>query len=216
MLGLQPLHRVVQSVYGAFLRRLVAATRVLAFDDPRDPDTDIGPVICADAACKNRQFVAIGGGEGKLELVCEIPPELEERAGKPYIGPHVLSGTRPEHRLANEEVFGPVLSVLRARDYDEALCWAKAASFKLTGCMYSQKPSHLYLNRGITDALVGRQPFGGFGLAKRDVPQVLEGPASRARAKRLRGEPTGVCRELSRGLPPTPAIPGILNCLHAC
>ena len=145
--------------------------------DPRDPGTDIGPVINADAERKIRQYIAIGQTEGTLELACDIPPGLEELVGKPYVGPHIFSNIRPEHRLANEEIFGPVLSVLCARDFEEALDWANATSYKLTGGVFSRKPSHLdlarrefrvgnlYLNRGTTGALVGRQPFGGFGLS---------------------------------------------------
>jgi RHH-type transcriptional regulator, proline utilization regulon repressor / proline dehydrogenase / delta 1-pyrroline-5-carboxylate dehydrogenase len=168
---------VVEAVYEVFLRRLLASTRDLIVGDPRDPETDIGPVIHADAARKIRQYIAIGQREGTLELAVEIPPGLEEQVGKPYVGPHIFSNIRPEHRLANEEVFGPVLAVLRARDFEEALEWANATSYKLTGGVFSRKPSHLerarrefrvgnlYLNRGITGALVGRQPFGGFGLS---------------------------------------------------
>jgi RHH-type proline utilization regulon transcriptional repressor/proline dehydrogenase/delta 1-pyrroline-5-carboxylate dehydrogenase len=84
---------------------------------------------------------------------------------------------KPNDRLAQEEIFGPVLSILRARDFDEALNIANGTSYKLTGGVFSRTPSHLakaqrefrvgnlYLNRGITGALVGRQPFGGFGLS---------------------------------------------------
>jgi RHH-type proline utilization regulon transcriptional repressor/proline dehydrogenase/delta 1-pyrroline-5-carboxylate dehydrogenase len=97
--------------------------------------------------------------------------------GKPYVGPAVFSGIRPEHRLANEEIFGPVLAVIRVKDFDEALEVANSTAYKLTGGVFSRKPSHLdrarreyrvgnlYLNRGITGALVGRQPFGGFGMS---------------------------------------------------
>jgi len=168
---------VVQSVYEVFLQRFCASTRSLIVGDPQDPGTDVGPVINADAADKIRAYIAIGRSEGTLELACEVPPGLEERIGKPYVGPHVFSGIQPEHRLANEEIFGPVLSVLRARDFEQALAWANATPYKLTGGVFSRKPSHLelarrefrvgnlYLNRGITGALVGRQPFGGFGLS---------------------------------------------------
>jgi len=79
--------------------------------------------------------------------------------------------------MAQEEIFGPVVSVMRVEDYGEALRVANASPYKLTGGVYSRKPSHLerakkefrvgnlYLNRNITGALVGRQPFGGFGMS---------------------------------------------------
>jgi len=168
---------VLDAVYGAFLRRLIESTRSLVIGDPIDPGTDLGPVIDRSAAEKIREYIEIGKGEGRLELACEVPPGLEDRVGKPYVGPHIFSGIRPEHRLAREEIFGPVLSVMRVADFDEALEVANATTYKLTGGVFSRRPSHLqkatrefrvgnlYLNRGITGALVGRQPFGGFGLS---------------------------------------------------
>ncbi len=168
---------VVEPVYEDFLRRLVESTRALAIGDPRDPGADVGPVIDEPAARKIREYIEIGRAEGKLELACDVPAGLAQRVGKPYIGPHIFSGILPEHRLAREEIFGPVLAVMRARDFQQALDWANAPAYKLTGGVFSRKPSHLararrefrvgnlYLNRGITGALVGRQPFGGFGLS---------------------------------------------------
>ena len=106
-----------------------------------------------------------------------MPEGLAEKVGKPFVGPTVVSGIRREHRLANEEVFGPVLAVIKVKDFDEALEVANATDYKLTGGVFSRKPAHLerarrdfrvgnlYLNRGITGALVARQPFGGFGLS---------------------------------------------------
>jgi RHH-type proline utilization regulon transcriptional repressor/proline dehydrogenase/delta 1-pyrroline-5-carboxylate dehydrogenase len=168
---------VLSGVHDLFLRRLVESTRTLVIGDPMDPQADLGPVIDQGAARKIRQYIEVGKTEGKLELACEVPPGLEERIGKPYVGPHIFSGIRPEHRLANEEIFGPVLSVIRVDSFEEALRVANATTYKLTGGVFSRKPSHLaaaqrefrvgnlYLNRGITGALVGRQPFGGFGLS---------------------------------------------------
>jgi RHH-type proline utilization regulon transcriptional repressor/proline dehydrogenase/delta 1-pyrroline-5-carboxylate dehydrogenase len=168
---------VLSGVHGLFLRRLVESTRSLVIGDPLDPQTDLGPVIDESAARKIRQYIELGKTEGKLELACEVPAGLEERIGKPYVGPHIFSGIRPEHRLANEEIFGPVLSVIRVESFEEALEVANATAYKLTGGVFSRRPAHLaaaqrefrvgnlYLNRGITGALVGRQPFGGFGLS---------------------------------------------------
>ncbi|MFH1921948.1 MAG: bifunctional proline dehydrogenase/L-glutamate gamma-semialdehyde dehydrogenase, partial [Planctomycetota bacterium] len=168
---------VVGAVYDVFLKRLVESTEALVIGDPAEPGTDVGPVIDESAARKIRRYIEIGGSEGALELACEVPPGLEEKVGKPYVGPHIFSGIRPDHRLANEEIFGPVLSVMRAATFQEASDVANATAYKLTGGVFSRKPSHLelarrefrvgnlYLNRGITGALVGRQPFGGFGLS---------------------------------------------------
>jgi RHH-type proline utilization regulon transcriptional repressor/proline dehydrogenase/delta 1-pyrroline-5-carboxylate dehydrogenase len=168
---------VVESAHDVFLRRLVESTESLVIGDPMQPGTDVGPVIDAEAAAKIRSYVEIGKREGRLETALQVPDGLEAKVGRPFVAPHVFSGIAAHHRLANEEIFGPVLAVLRVRDFDEALQVANATSYKLTGGVYSRKPSHLerarrefrvgnlYLNRGITGALVARQPFGGFGLS---------------------------------------------------
>ncbi len=168
---------VLDAVHDVFLRRLVEATRALRVDDPALPGTDIGPVIDAGAGRKIRDYIDIGRSEGKLELAGDVAQGVEERLGKPLIGPHIFSGIRPEHRLAQEEIFGPVLSVIRVKDFSEALRVANGCVYKLTGGVFSRTPAHLeqaarefrvgnlYLNRGITGALVGRQPFGGFGMS---------------------------------------------------
>ncbi|MEX2213038.1 MAG: proline dehydrogenase family protein [Phycisphaeraceae bacterium] len=94
-----------------------------------------------------------------------------------YIAPHIFTNITPQHRLATEEIFGPVLAVIKVNSFDEALRVANSTSYKLTGAIYTRTPSHLararkefrvgnlYINRGSTGALVGRQPFGGFGLS---------------------------------------------------
>ncbi len=168
---------VLDRVYEVFLKRLVESTRTLVIGDPAEPGTDLGPVIDQAAAEKIRQYIEIGKGEGTLELACEVPDGLQQSVGMPYVGPHIFSGIGPQHRLAREEIFGPVLSVIRAASFQEALALANATTFKLTGGVFSRKPAHLeaarrdfrvgnlYLNRGITGAVVGRQPFGGFGLS---------------------------------------------------
>ncbi len=168
---------VVGSAYEPFLHRLVGATRALVVGDPTNPGTDIGPVIDEEAARKIRSYIEIGKSEGKHELTLEVPAGLEQKVGKPFVGPSIFSGIKPEHRLAREEIFGPVLAVMHAKDFDEALAIANAPEYKLTGGVFSRKPANLararrefrvgnlYLNRGITGALVGRQPFGGFGMS---------------------------------------------------
>jgi len=195
---------VVESAHDQFLHRLVESTKALVIGDPVEPGTDVGPVIDDEAANKIRSYIEIGKREGKLELAMESNVETSKRrnvevgastnrivgnsdldvstfrrfdVSKPFIGPHIFSGIKPHHRLANEEIFGPVLSVIKAKDFDEALAVANATPYKLTGGVFSRKPSNLekarrefrvgnlYLNRGITGALVGRQPFGGFGMS---------------------------------------------------
>ncbi len=167
----------LDSCHDLFVERLVESTRSLVIGDPLDPGTDVGPVIDDEAREKCEHYIEIGKQEATLALGMEAPAGLTERVGKPFVGPHIFTNVKPDHRIATEEIFGPVLSVIRAADYDEALKIANGSAYKLTGGVFSRKPSHLerakqefrvgnlYLNRGITGALVARQPFGGFGLS---------------------------------------------------
>ncbi|MCH2143544.1 MAG: proline dehydrogenase family protein [Phycisphaerales bacterium] len=168
---------VVESAHDVFLKRLVESTKSLHIGDPMEPGTDIGPVIDEEAAGKIRSYIELGATEGTIECSTKVPEGLEDRVGKPYVGPTVISGITPDDRLAREEIFGPVLAVIKVKDFDQALQVANMTDYKLTGGVFSRKPSNLekarrefrvgnlYLNRGITGALVGRQPFGGFGMS---------------------------------------------------
>jgi RHH-type proline utilization regulon transcriptional repressor/proline dehydrogenase/delta 1-pyrroline-5-carboxylate dehydrogenase len=187
---------VLEDNYDVFLSRLVESTRALAVGDPLLPGTDVGPLIDAEAAEKVRRFIEIGKQEAKLEFPCTphgrdgrvtaerdtgVPPVLATSDSASLISPHIFSiehydAAHPP-RIATEEIFGPVLTVIRVKDLDEALAIANASTYKLTGGCFTRTPStlvrvrrefrvgNLYLNRGITGALVGRQPFGGFGLS---------------------------------------------------
>ena len=168
---------VVDSAHDIFLERLVESTRTLVVGDVLDPSSDIGPVIDSKAADEIRSYIEIGKTEGNLELAGHVPDGLDEKTGRDHIGPHIFSGIEPHHRIAKEEIFGPVLAVMRVKDFDEALKVANSSEYKLTGGVYSRKPAHLerarrefrvgnlYLNRGCTGALVARMPFGGFGMS---------------------------------------------------
>ena len=169
---------VLDSIHDAFLERLVGSTQALVIGDPLDPTTDVGSVIDADAAAKARRYTDIGRFEGREVLAMPVPEGLPTDApALAYVGPHIYADIQPQHRLANEEVFGPVLAIIRVKTFDEALTVANSPAYKLTGGLFSRTPSHLeraikefrvgnlYLNRPNTGALVGRQPFGGFGLS---------------------------------------------------
>ena len=168
---------VVDSAHDIFLERLVESTRTLVVGDVMDPSTDMGPVIDAKAAAEIQSYIEIGKTEGKLELAGHVPDGLDEKTGRDHIGPHIFSGIEEHHRIAKEEIFGPVLAVMRVKDFDEALRVANSSEYKLTGGVFSRKPAHLerarrefrvgnlYLNRGCTGALVARMPFGGFGMS---------------------------------------------------
>ena len=165
---------VLQSVYDEFLKRLVAAVKSLKIGPAVDPGTSVGPVIDEEAFERIMSFIEVGREEGRLELGDE-PGALSSDGH--FIGPHIFSNVSPNARIAQEEIFGPVLAVIRARDFDEALQIANGTRYALTGGVYSRSPvnlkrarhefitGNLYLNRGITGALVERQPFGGFKMS---------------------------------------------------
>jgi RHH-type proline utilization regulon transcriptional repressor/proline dehydrogenase/delta 1-pyrroline-5-carboxylate dehydrogenase len=164
---------VLEENYESFVTRLVESAKALKVGGPLDPGTDLGPVIDDEAVEKIRRYVEIGHREAKVELAID-------GQGR-YVGPHIFSIDKYDlahpPRIATQEIFGPVLTVIRARDLDEALRIANSSTYKLTGGLFSRTPwtiervrrefrvGNLYINRGITGALVGRQPFGGFGLS---------------------------------------------------
>jgi RHH-type proline utilization regulon transcriptional repressor/proline dehydrogenase/delta 1-pyrroline-5-carboxylate dehydrogenase len=164
---------VLDSLHDLFVERLVDAVRSVRLGFPEEPGTGLGPLIDARAVRKVLEYLAIGQAEGTPVLL----PDLDHRPGQHFVGPAIFTGIRPEHRLAREEIFGPVLAVLRARDFDDALALANDSEYALTGGVYSRSPlniararegfhvGNLYINRGIIGALVGRQPFGGGRLS---------------------------------------------------
>jgi len=163
---------VLDAVYDRFVKRLVEAAGSLRVGPAEDPAYFMGPVIDASAQRAILEYIEVGKREGRLLYQSAIPE------GKGFYVPiTIVEGIRPEHRIAQEEIFGPVLAVMRAADFDQALPWANATRFALTGGVFSRSPRHLerarrefrvgnlYLNRGITGALVARQPFGGSHLS---------------------------------------------------
>jgi len=160
------------SIYDRLAHRLVEATKSLRVGPAEDPANQVGPVIDQTAREKILHYIEIGSREGTLMLRREVP------GGEGYYVPLTIIGDiLPEHRTAQEEIFGPVLSLMKAGDFGEALKIANATPYALTGGIFSRSPEHLnlarqlfkvgnlYLNRGITGAMVGRQPFGGFAMS---------------------------------------------------
>ncbi|MGD9721941.1 MAG: L-glutamate gamma-semialdehyde dehydrogenase [Pirellulales bacterium] len=165
---------VLDAVYDRFVERLVDATRSLQIGPANDSATNVAAVIDQEALARIERYIEIGRRTGR-ELLAMGPGKL---AGEGYyVGPHIFAELPPTGQLAQEEVFGPVLAVFRAADLDEAIRLANDTDYALTGGIFSRSPAHLerarremqvgnlYLNRGITGALVGRQPFGGFRLS---------------------------------------------------
>jgi RHH-type proline utilization regulon transcriptional repressor/proline dehydrogenase/delta 1-pyrroline-5-carboxylate dehydrogenase len=164
---------VLDGIHDEFVSRFTAACASVPIGDPADPGTVVGPVIDAEAQRKILDLIEHGMGEARLGFRARVAPELLATGGY-YVPPTVFVGVTPDAVIAREEIFGPVVSVLRARDLDEAFALANGVDYALTGGIFSRSPhalararrellvGNLYLNRGITGALVGRHPFGGF------------------------------------------------------
>jgi RHH-type proline utilization regulon transcriptional repressor/proline dehydrogenase/delta 1-pyrroline-5-carboxylate dehydrogenase len=163
---------VLEENYDKVVEKVRAAAESLDMGPVDDPRNGFGAVIDEQVKARIEQAVALGKEEGTLVL------EKVSEQDTGHVAPlAIFKDIRPEHRLAGEEVFGPVLAIMKARDFDQALEMANDSSYALTGGLYSRHPGNiekgcrsfkvgnLYINRGITGALVGRHPFGGFRLS---------------------------------------------------
>jgi RHH-type proline utilization regulon transcriptional repressor/proline dehydrogenase/delta 1-pyrroline-5-carboxylate dehydrogenase len=163
-----------ETVHDVLLSRLIEAARSLRIAPAEDPGCRVGPVIDAEAFNRIQQAIQRGKQDARLAWAGDVGTLADEGF---FIAPHIFSDVPPASSLASEEIFGPVLSVMRADGLDEALSLANGVSYALTGGVYSRSPGNiercrrefrvgnLYINRKITGALVGRQPFGGFKLS---------------------------------------------------
>jgi len=162
---------VLEPIYETFLARLVEATRSLNLGVAEHPATRVGPVIDSNAQSRIQEYIA------KAKQECKLALEMSAPSGGYFVGPTIFQDVAPTATIAQEEIFGPVLAVMQAKTFDAALEIANGTNFALTGGLYSRTPSHieqaeqdfevgnLYINRGITGAIVARQPFGGFKLS---------------------------------------------------
>ncbi|BAU43231.1 L-glutamate gamma-semialdehyde dehydrogenase [Leptolyngbya sp. O-77] len=162
---------VLEPIYDAFVNRLIEATKSLHVGIAESPDTKVGPVI--DAQAQNRIKAYIEKGKEEATLALEMPAPDNGY----FVGPTIFTNVSPNAKIAQEEIFGPVLAVIKATTFDEAMDIANGTLYALTGGIYSRTPSHLdrakaefevgnlYINRHITGAIVARQPFGGFKLS---------------------------------------------------
>jgi RHH-type proline utilization regulon transcriptional repressor/proline dehydrogenase/delta 1-pyrroline-5-carboxylate dehydrogenase len=165
---------VLEAIHDVFLNRLIEATRSLKVAPAEDSGCSIGPVIDEEARRRILDYVDKGKREAKLVYAGDVGPLADEGC---YVGPHIFADVGPNAVIAQEEIFGPVLAVLKARNLSQALEIANGTPYALTGGFYSRSPANiarvreefrvgnLYINRKITGALVDRQPFGGFKLS---------------------------------------------------
>lgn len=162
---------VMESVARRFEERLVEAAGSFPIRAAMDPECVMGPVVDAQAFQRIQSLITVGKQSYRLLFEGTAPKEGH------FIPPVIFSEVPPDSSLAQDEIFGPILCILRAKDLDEALRIANGTQYALTGGLYSRSPANiqkvrqefavgnLYINRGITGAMVERHPFGGFKLS---------------------------------------------------
>jgi 1-pyrroline-5-carboxylate dehydrogenase len=166
---------VSEKVYDTFVNKLVERTSKIKVGPSDDPNNFMGPVINESAMKTIQEYIEIGKKEGRLVA------GGGRAAGDGYfVEPTIIADVEPKARLAQEEVFGPVLAVIKAKNFEHAMEIANNTEFGLTGSLYSKNPDkirraeadfyvgNLYLNRKCTGAMVGAHPFGGFNMSGTD------------------------------------------------
>lgn len=165
---------IVEEVYDEVLQKVVEKAKKLTLGDVTKPETYMGAVVDANAKKKILEYIEIGKKEGKLLL------GGGEQGPGYFIEPTIFADVDPQARIAREEIFGPVLAVIKAKNFEDALHIANDTEYGLTGSLYSTNPEHierarqdyhvgnLYFNRKCTGALVGVHPFGGFNMSGTD------------------------------------------------
>lgn len=165
---------VVEKIYDDFLARLKKRVNQIKVGDPTDPESYMGPVINAKASEQILEYINLGKKEGRLLT------GGEGHGPGQFVQPTVIADVAPKSRIAQEEIFGPVLAVVKAKDFDEALEIANNTEYGLTGAVYTNDRKrldraanefhvgNLYFNRKCTGALVGGHPFGGFNMSGTD------------------------------------------------
>ena len=166
---------VSEKVYDAFVQKIVERAKKVTVGPSENPANFMGPVVSETALKTVLGYIDVGKKEGKLLAGGDRAP------GDGYfVQPTVIADVDPKARIAQEEIFGPVLAVIKARDFDHALEIANDTEFGLTGGVYSRNAAklekaqeffhvgNLYLNRKCTGAMVGAHPFGGFNMSGTD------------------------------------------------
>ena len=166
---------VHEKVYAPFLEKLEQKVKAIAVGPSDNPRHYMGPVISESARKSILQYIETGKKEGRV-----VAGGAPADGNGYFIAPTVIADVEPAARIFQEEIFGPVLSVTKARDFDHALQLANNSEYGLTGAVYSNNPEHLglakeqfhvgnlYFNRKCTGAMVGAHPFGGFNMSGTD------------------------------------------------
>lgn len=167
---------VEEPIYDVFCDRLRERVEQIRIGDPAS-NVYGGPVINMAAVDRILGYIELGKAEGRL-LTGGARMETADKGY--FVAPTVIADVQPDSRLAQEEIFGPVLSVIRAHSFEDALRIANDTEYGLTGAVYSGNRArlemaarsfevgNLYLNRKCTGAMVGAHPFGGFNMSGTD------------------------------------------------
>ncbi|MGD8452245.1 MAG: proline dehydrogenase family protein [Phycisphaerae bacterium] len=167
---------VIEPAHDRFVERLVEKVRTSSVGPAEEPTTSIPPLIDQAALDRVREYVALGKKEARCVLEVDAKPQVDEFGGY-YLGPVIFDDVPPAARIAREEIFGPVLSIVRARDIDEAIAVFNDTDYALAGGIYSRSPANIdkarrececgnfYINRPITGSHVDLQPFGGLKMS---------------------------------------------------
>src|SRR3954470_1711637 len=167
---------VEEPIYDVFVSRLRERVNQLSQGDPTE-NKNTGPVVNEGAMKSMLRYIEIGKNEGRL--ICGGGRASEQGEGY-YIQPTVIADVAPNARLSQEEIFGPVLAVIKARDFQESMAIANNTEYGLTGAIYTSSRAkiemakrdfhvgNLYINRKCTGAMVGAHPFGGFNMSGTD------------------------------------------------
>ncbi len=168
---------IVKDVYDKVLEKVVERTKKLTVGSPEQRENNFGPVSSKQAFESILKYVEIGKKEGRLMTGGNVHETPEKGF---YIEPTIIADVDPKARISLEEIFGPVLAVIKANDWEHALQVANNTEFGLTGAVYSKDQKrleqaaeefhvgNLYLNRKCTGAMVGAHPFGGFNMSGTD------------------------------------------------
>jgi len=166
---------VLDRIYDAFVARLAEAARSVVVGPAEAPETMVPALIDPEARDRVLRYAKVAEDQGARPVATVEVGSLADRGN--FVGPRIFADVAPTDTIAREEIFGPVLAVIRAADLDDALRISNGTEYALTGGLYSRSPAsiervragfrvgNLYINRTITGALVDRQPFGGFRLS---------------------------------------------------
>jgi 1-pyrroline-5-carboxylate dehydrogenase len=163
------------SVYDEFVKRIVPKVEAIKLGHPSERTNAFGPMVDAAAKKKTLEYIETGKKEGRLLIGGKEGPKNGH-----YVVPTVFADVSPTAKIAQEEIFGPVLAIIKVKDFAEGLAVANNTEYGLTGSVFTKDEAkkeqcrrqfhvgNFYINRKCTGALVGAHPFGGFNMSGTD------------------------------------------------